>query len=280
MAIVSTVMTLSATSILATDYDPANMTVTVIWNNNGTISETFTPGITVGNISYTLPSESLAAGVSVTKSFSVTGLTPGPTSTIYTICTIPIGVVCQTVNIVNKVRVSSGYFYISPACSPEPCNAKIYVTWATFTPATFIPTIIVNGIRYTKPLISLGYTASTSQLFTLPGLVKGTYTICPDPNGPVYGSVACLTVIVPASTVTAISMVVTPTTCTPPCNATVTVIWQNNGITSVTFIPTIKIDNTVYQNPSILLSAGKTTTQIFNVTGLVAGTYTVCPVPN
>ncbi len=78
----------------------------------------------------------------------------------------------------------------------------------------------------------------------------------------------------------ATSLVLSTTDCDEPCSITVTVIWKNTG-NSGSFKPAItvngiKTEKTYY----ITLGKNKTTTQIFNLTDLMEGTYTVCPYPN
>ena len=63
-----------------------SLTVNITWTNTGDTSGSFIPGIQVGTEPVmTLPSVTLAAGASVTKTFSITGLTAGS----HIICPVP-----------------------------------------------------------------------------------------------------------------------------------------------------------------------------------------------
>lgn len=63
-----------------------SLTVNITWTNTGTVSGTFIPGIQVGTSPVmTLPSEALAAGANITKTFSITGLPVGN----FVICPVP-----------------------------------------------------------------------------------------------------------------------------------------------------------------------------------------------
>lgn len=81
--------------------------------------------------------------------------------------------------------------------------------------------------------------------------------------------------------ITATHMTIEPTDCDESCNATVTVTWKNIGNGPGKFKPAIKIDDTrIRLDEEINLAKGQTTTQIFNITNLMEGIYTVCPIPN
>ena len=80
--ITATTITPSVTSC----QELCSLTVDVTWTNNGTASGIFIPGIQVGTEPPSmLVEETLGAGMSVTKTFNITGLTTGT----YTICPIP-----------------------------------------------------------------------------------------------------------------------------------------------------------------------------------------------
>ena len=79
----------------------------------------------------------------------------------------------------------------------------------------------------------------------------------------------------------ATNMIINPINCDEPCNATVTVTWKNTGEGSTKFKPAITINGTKRElNIEITLTKNNTTTQIFNLTNLMEGTYTICPYPN
>lgn len=81
--------------------------------------------------------------------------------------------------------------------------------------------------------------------------------------------------------ITATNMVITPIDCDERCNATVTVTWTNTGKEKTKFMPTIKINGTKMElGRYITLRENQTTTQTFNLTNLMEGTYEICPYPN
>lgn len=83
-AIVATNMVVSPLNCVA----PCNITVDVTWTNNGGTAGSLVPNITIDAIAVTpapFPAEQLAAGASVTRSFSVTNLAAGP----HPICPLP-----------------------------------------------------------------------------------------------------------------------------------------------------------------------------------------------
>jgi hypothetical protein len=91
---------------------------------------------------------------------------------------------------------------------------------------------------------------------------------------------ATVTVVAPAL-ITATNIVVTPGTCTAPCNVNADVTWTNQGGTPGTFTPAISVNGGApITLPAVTLAAGASTTQTFTLTGLTTGTYTICPVPN
>ncbi len=80
---------ITATNItpsLTTCQELCSLIVDITWTNTGDTSGSFIPGIQVGTEPVmTLPSITLAAGASVTKTFSITGLTEGT----HIICPVP-----------------------------------------------------------------------------------------------------------------------------------------------------------------------------------------------
>lgn len=71
--ITATSMTLDKTSCTS----PCTINTNITWKNNGTVSETFNPGIKVDGVLTNLSPVTLVAGESVTKPFQTTGLTIG-----------------------------------------------------------------------------------------------------------------------------------------------------------------------------------------------------------
>ena len=81
--------------------------------------------------------------------------------------------------------------------------------------------------------------------------------------------------------ITATNMVLSTIDCNEPCNAIVTVTWKNIGNGKGKFNPAIKVNgNNIQLSTEITLDKNQTTTQIFHLTNLMEGTYTICPNPN
>lgn len=79
---------ITATSISTsktTCVQPCNLTANIIWINSGISTRTFIPSIVVDTIKSSTASMSLAAGASVAKTFSITGLMAGN----HTLCPDP-----------------------------------------------------------------------------------------------------------------------------------------------------------------------------------------------
>lgn len=99
-------------------------------------------------------------------------------------------------------------------------------------------------------------------------------------------TVTCPTITVEAPTVglpdiTATSITPSVTNCQELCSLTIDVTWTNQGNASGIFAPGIQVGN---ETPLMLaeetLDIGMTTTHTFSITGLVQGSYTICPIPN
>lgn len=81
--------------------------------------------------------------------------------------------------------------------------------------------------------------------------------------------------------IAAMDMIINPTDCDEPCNATVTVTWKNTGSGIAKFNPAITVnENKIKLGTEITLHKNETTTQTFNLTNLMEGTYSICPYPN
>ncbi len=81
--------------------------------------------------------------------------------------------------------------------------------------------------------------------------------------------------------ITATNMIIKPLDCDEPCNSVVIVTWENTGQKPETFRPAIKVNGTKIElGTEITLIKNHTTTQSFNLTNLMEGTYTICPYPN
>ena len=88
-----------------------------------------------------------------------------------------------------------------------------------------------------------------------------------------------LTVWKPAHII-ADSMIIDPTDCDEPCNATVTIIWKNIGGRTQTITPAIVVDG--LRTPAtapITLAKNETAIVVFNITGLMEGDHNICPDP-
>ena len=80
--------------------------------------------------------------------------------------------------------------------------------------------------------------------------------------------------------ITATSIIINPTDCDEPCNATVTIIWKNMGKRQK-FRPAIEVNGTKIElDIEITLNKNQTTTKAFSLTNIMEGTYTICPYPN
>lgn len=98
-------------------------------------------------------------------------------------------------------------------------------------------------------------------------------------------AIPCVTVTVTAApaNIVAASITVSTNACTEPCNVTVDVSWNNIGGTAGTISPSITVDGTIPAGlplPEVTLNPGDILTQTFSVTGLTAGTHSICPDPN
>lgn len=81
--------------------------------------------------------------------------------------------------------------------------------------------------------------------------------------------------------ITATNMTIDPIDCDEPCSSTVSVTWTNTGKKEEDFRPAIKVNGTKIElEIEITLNKNQSTTQIFNLTDLMEGTYTICPYPN
>lgn len=79
--ITATAITVTPTSCIS----PCSININVTWKNNGTVSYTFRPGITIDGTLYQKSSMSLAAGATTTQTFTVSGLL----ANVYMVCPVP-----------------------------------------------------------------------------------------------------------------------------------------------------------------------------------------------
>lgn len=96
-------------------------------------------------------------------------------------------------------------------------------------------------------------------------------------------TVACqiVTVQTPA-VITATTITITPSlSCTAPCIVSAEITWTNQGEAIGNFTPGITVDGTPSTPyPAQDLGGGLTVTKTFSITGLTAGSHTICPSPN
>ncbi len=95
-------------------------------------------------------------------------------------------------------------------------------------------------------------------------------------------TIACqtVTVITPAD-ITATAMTLDKTSCIAPCSVVATITWTNNGGTAGTFAPGVTVDGGApIALPSESLAAGLSITHALSITGLSAGSHSICPSPN
>ncbi len=83
--------------------DPCSVNATVTWLNDGALSGTFSPGVTVdGGAPITMPPESLPASTSISHTFTISGLTV--VGSPHSICASP-GTHCQDVYIFTTLDI-------------------------------------------------------------------------------------------------------------------------------------------------------------------------------
>jgi hypothetical protein len=81
--------------------------------------------------------------------------------------------------------------------------------------------------------------------------------------------------------IVAINMIIDPVDCDEQCNATVTVTWQSTSNRRKKFIPAINVNGQkISPYGEISIVKDQTITKTFDLTGLMEGTYTICPYPN
>lgn len=96
---------------------------------------------------------------------------------------------CQTITVVSPSHITATNMIVTPSASPciqSECTVNISVTWQNQgdVDGSFVPSLIVSGTPITTPYPSEVLTASTSitHTFSLTGMTKGQYSICPSPN--------------------------------------------------------------------------------------------------
>ena len=95
-------------------------------------------------------------------------------------------------------------------------------------------------------------------------------------------TIACqtVTVVTPAD-ITATAMILDTISCIAPCSIIATITWTNNGGITGTFAPGVTVDGGVpIVLPNESLAAGANITHALSITGLSAGSHSICPSPN
>lgn len=94
-------------------------------------------------------------------------------------------VTCGTLTVRKPAHITATDMIMSTADCDEPCTPTVTITWTNTggrAAPTITPAIIVNSERTDGVPITLAPGASSTQTFTLNGLMENVYTICPDPN--------------------------------------------------------------------------------------------------
>lgn len=161
--------------------ESCDLAINVTWLNDGGSAGTFTPKILVNRNAYTLPDESLNAGSSITKVFSLTGLTAGN----YNICPEPNTLPCITVTVFTPANIITTDISLDKTTCTAPCNVTVNVTWTNNggVSKTFTPEISVDGISNASSSVALAPGDNTIIPFGLTGLAAGIHTICAIPLG-------------------------------------------------------------------------------------------------
>jgi hypothetical protein len=194
----------------------------------------------------------------------------------------------DNIRLINEADniVVSGFTVVPPTCQ-QPCDMTTNVTWTNngTLKGLIYPAITVDGTRipFSMPesILEIDPGIFVTKSLTLQNMEIGQHEICPSPNS----GAPCTTITVntPAN-ITATNITADTMSCQPLCDTTVDVTWQNFGGTSGSFYPAIKINDvrTPLSIPEVPISIdpGLSTTKSFIVSGLIEGTYTVCPDPN
>lgn len=95
-------------------------------------------------------------------------------------------------------------------------------------------------------------------------------------------TVACETLAVKIkANITATNITLTQSECVEPCDTNVTITWENIGGVPGSFEPAVVVNGArTGLGSSINLSPTETHVEVFSLTELIAGTYTICPDPN
>jgi hypothetical protein len=101
------------------------------------------------------------------------------------------------------------------------------------------------------------------------------------PASPPYlDSLITVTITDDGPIITSTNLSVNPLSCQEPCNIDISATWQNTGLSTRSFIPSIVVDGIKTSLASESLPAGASITKTFTKTGLILGSHSVCPDPN
>lgn len=271
--IVATAITPSVTTCTA----PCNMTVDITWKNNGGMSGTFTPTITVNGTPTAIPQASLGPNLSITKTFSLTGLMTGT----YSICSEPNTFPCVTVTVSSLASIISTVLTVDKNDCIAPCTVNGTVSWTNTggSPGTLDPAILVNNTpTRIGSAVQINPGATLQYTFQLPNLIAGTYNVCAQPDS---GTTCKIITVRTSENIVATAITPSVTTCTEPCSPTVNITWTNSGGVASTFTPAIVVDGistplTTHET----LGPAQSITKTFTITNLMKGSHTICANPD
>jgi hypothetical protein len=195
---------------------------------------------------------------------------------------------CITVTAVTPENVVSNLLTVEPTSCEALCTIVGNVGWTnsggTASAAADLKIRVNSDTSVTLAtgvVIQPGGTAGPYP-FSMPNLTKGEYVVSTIPPGVASQTI---TVTNPAH-ITALTIESNTLECTAPCTSTIniTVIWQNIGDVSGSFIPAITVTNgantTRYEKPTVTLDAGLPSSPIvFTIPNLTLGQNVVCPDP-
>lgn len=180
--IVSTLITAPATCV----FPCSGTTVDITWTNSGQTAGDFTPTIVTDSTQTSLATESLGAGASVTKTFTLTGLSRGPnTISALPAGATPVNIIAQApANIIPKTIETNMGTETTQNCT-YPCPITVSATWENTgdISGNFTPNISIDGTPVTPPIYGseplAGGSTSAVKTFAVTGLTAAPHTICP-----------------------------------------------------------------------------------------------------
>lgn len=215
----------------------------------------------------------------------------------FPLSSIPVGSTIETATL-NLFQYSYGSPGITCYIKNIPAANRTWdectVTWTNQPSFETVPNISFDGANTGHKLIDI--TQYIADQFAL-GLDAEFYIISAESTGmgtamfystrqviaAQYLPSMSLTYIPPQAQaqITAIDIVPSVSTCEANCGMTVTITWKNNGEASGSFVPGVQVGTeTPITQPEQTLAPGATYSYTFSITGLMAGSHTICPVPN